>query len=170
MARTANRLTVPAIRSILKRGKPGEWRDGLGLMLRLRASGPYWVYEYMLRRKPHDMGLGRVKLDASDPGGDFTLAEARELAREARKLVKQGIDPIDARKADKRRLSLEAARAKTFRQCTDEFLEINESKWRSSKHRTQWRTTLETYAYPIMGSMLVHEIDTALVVRVLRPL
>jgi len=92
MARGINRLPAS-----FKNLKPGLHCDGgnLYLQVSLGASGynRSWIFRYWLKgRSARDMGLGSVN--------DITLAEARDLAREYRKLVKQGIDPIDRRNAE----------------------------------------------------------------------
>src|SRR5262249_34717191 len=92
------------------------------------------------------------------------------LAFQARRLVHQGIDPIEARRADKRRLYLEAARGKTFRECTAEYLALNAKAWRSAKHAVQWKSSIERYAYPVIADVPVHLIDTALMLKILAPL
>src|ERR1700724_3094864 len=79
--------------------KPGMHCDGgnLYLQVSLGASNNRrlsWIFRYTLRgQKARDMGLGSVN--------DLTLAEARETARDYRKLVKQGIDPIARRDTDR---------------------------------------------------------------------
>jgi integrase len=39
----------------------------------------------------------------------------------------------------------------------------------NDKHRAQWKSTLEHYAFPVLGSIPVGEVDTPLVLKVLRP-
>jgi hypothetical protein len=55
------------------------------------------------------------------------------------------------------RLNAPAERAKltTFRQCTEEYLAANESKWRNAKHRKEWHATLKRYAFPVFGNLSV---------------
>jgi Arm DNA-binding domain len=69
----------------------------LYLQVTLGASGNRrlsWIFRYVLNgSKARDMGLGGIK--------DLTLVEAREKAREYRKLVKEGIDPIAKRDAER---------------------------------------------------------------------
>jgi integrase len=52
----------------------------------------------------------------------------------------------------------------------EEFINRNEAGWRNAKHRGQWRTTLATYVYPVLGELPVAVIDTGLVVEVLDPI
>jgi len=62
----------------------------------------------------------------------------------------------------------QAARSKTFEQCARAFIEDKKSEWKNEKHTKQWLTTLETYAFPIIGSLSVASIDTDSVLQVLR--
>jgi integrase len=107
------------------------------------------------------MGLG--------PLADVTLAEAREKALAARKLRLEGIDPIEARKAQRTASRLEATKAMTFGACVDAYLQTHEAAWKNAVHRHQWRMTLTEYCKSISGLPVQH-IDTDLVLRVLTPL
>ena len=143
--------------------QPGLHRDGGGLFLRVSsASARSWVYRFMLNGDAREMGLGAYP--------DVSLADARAAAAEARKLKAQGIDPIAAREAARAQERLEAARAVTFRQCAEAFIEARKGGWKNAKHLQQWKNTLETYAMPIMGNLPVQAIDVALVDKVLSPI
>ena len=65
---------------------------------------------------------------------------------------------------------IEAAKLTSFAQCVEEYLETHESAWKNQKHRDQWRSTIATYAHPIIGKLPVAAVDTALVLKVLRPI
>src|SRR6516162_5369638 len=107
MARAVGRLTALKVD---KAKEPGMYADGGGLYLRVTPQGTKnWVLRYMLNRKPRWMGLGPLPL--------YGLAEARARALDARKKRHEGIDPIDARRAQRMRQRLDAARAVTFKQC-----------------------------------------------------
>ena len=108
------------------------------------------------------MGLGPVHT--------VTLAEARDKAREARKLILEGVDPIEAKRARKQARALEAASAMVFKDCAEKYIAAHKAGWRNAKHADQWTSTLETYAYPVFGSLPVASIDTALVTKVLEPI
>ena len=89
MARGINRLTVRAVATLTK---PGRHADGGNLYLQIAQSGTrQWTFFFQLNGKQREMGLG----GAGHSG--ITLSEAREKAIEARRLLAQGIDPIDAR-------------------------------------------------------------------------
>jgi integrase len=142
---------------------PGLYGDGGGLYLQVsQQRTKAWVFRFMLAGRARKMGLGDFDL--------VTLKDAREKAREAHKLVKDGIDPIEVRAARKAALALERAKVITFKECADRYIAAQEGQWRNGKHRAQWKATLETYAYPVFGNLSVADIDTALVLRVLEPI
>ncbi len=155
MVNKINRLTA---RSIATAKKPGRLADGANLYLRIdRAGGKRWIFFYRLNGKQREAGLG---------GANYLgLAKAREIAIGMRELLAQGIDPLDARRADRRAT---AARV-TFGHCADAFLAAKESSWRNAKHRAQWRMTLETYAAPLR-SLPVAEVSTQNILRVIQPI
>jgi len=86
------------------------------------------------------MGLG--------PAHTITLAEARDRARECRKLRLDGIDPIEARRAERAQAKLDAAKAVTFAECADAYITAHKAGWRNPKHAAQWPATLATYVNP----------------------
>jgi hypothetical protein len=98
-----------------------------------------------------------------------SLSEAREEARRCRQLVRDGIDPIETRKA---KLSArgEAAKAMTFRECADASIKSHESGWQNAKHAAQWTSTLETDARPVVGDLPINSVDTGLVMKILEPI
>lgn len=112
--------------------------------------------------KRRDMGLGGYP--------DVTLAQAREKARAARGKVEQGIDPIEERRQARSALAAARASTKTFEDCVTAFMKAKESEWRNPKHRQQWQNTLDTYAGPVMGSLMVGDIELAHVLKVLEPI
>jgi integrase len=140
--------------------------DGRGLYLQCTAGADgsvcrSWVFRYRAGSRERYMGLG--------PIADVSLAEAREKAAAARKLRLDGIDPIEARKAQRTAVRLEAAKAMSFGACVDAYLQTHEAAWNNPKHRAQWRMTLTEYCKPISG-LPVKAVDTDLVLRVLTPL
>src|ERR1700680_2372268 len=87
---------------VAKGKRPGMYGDGGGLYLRVTREGAKnWVFRFMLTGRPRWMGLG--------PLTDYGLAEARGRALEARRLRREGIDPIEARRTERMRKRLEAA-------------------------------------------------------------
>lgn len=107
------------------------------------------------------MGLG--------PLPDVPLGEAREKALACRKLLLAGADPIEQRQSERAEQAAKAG-AHTFRQVSDLYLGAHGKAWRNPKHRAQWRSTLETYAFPVLGDRAVATVDMAEVMRVLEPI
>jgi integrase len=165
VARAIERLTALAVDRIksAEKPKPGMYADGGGLYLRVTPEGARnWVLRYMLDRKPRWMGLGPLSL--------YGLAEARTRALDARRKRHDGIDPIEARRAERTRQRLDAAKAITFKQCAGSYIVSHCAGWRNEKHRYQWNQTLEQFVYPEIGSLPVQAVDTTLVLKVLEPI
>jgi integrase len=99
-----------------------------------------------------------------------SLAEARHKALECRRLLLEGMDPIEARREHRRARALETARLITFDQCAEAYIASHEASWKNEKHRHQWRQSLGSYASPVIGRLPVQSIDTSLVLRVLEPI
>ncbi|AMK23507.1 tyrosine-type recombinase/integrase [Sphingobium sp. TKS] len=161
----SNALTPLAV----KNAKPGRHADGGGLHLLVKETGARsWVYRFMLKGKSRDIGLG-----AAGQGG-ISLADAR-TARDALRLkVKAGIDPLEERQREATE-ALAAAQAAaiagmTFKAVAEAYIGANETSWRNDKHRQQWRNTLASYVYPVMGELPVAEIGTAHVLKILEPI
>ena len=137
------------------------------MYLQVSQSGSKsWILRYNLNKSRREMGLGSV--------ADFGLAEARERAREARRLVAEGVDPIAARRHAKDVQALtrhqEALGSKTFEQCAREYLAAHEHDWKSVKHGAQWESTLKTYVFPKFGDMRITDVGKADVLRAISPI
>jgi integrase len=141
---------------------PGLHADGNGLYLQVTGAARSWLYRYKLKGKERYHGLGSATAIA--------LKRARELADDARRLRAEGIDPIEHRRAGRTAERVEAAKAVTFRQAAEQFIASHEVGWKNPKHRQQWRNTLKTYAYPVIGNLPVAEVDTTLMMKVLAPI
>jgi len=87
----------------------------------------------MIDGVPRKMGLGALHT--------VSLAEARKRAAEARLKVQDGLSPIEQRRAIRGAVRLAAARAITFKQCADRYIEANRAGWRNPKHGDQWVAT-----------------------------
>lgn len=145
----------------------GAGAQGLGLQVRAaQVDGGHvsrsWVLRFMLDGTRRDMGLGSFP--------QVSLAQARERAREARALMAKGIDPVRERQRQRSLALAEQAGSMTFRAAAGELIKTKEAGWTNPKHAAQWRTTLEQYAYPVLGSLQVEDIRLAHVAKVLNPL
>jgi integrase len=160
MVRTIGRLNPLAV-SRAKR--PGLYPDGGGLYLQItKAGAKSWLFRFMLNGRARAMGLGAL--------ADVSLADARGQATKCRRQLQDGIDPIEARKAQKAAAKLEAAKAMTFRQAGEVCIAARKAGWKNAKHTDQWTNTLEAYAYPVLGGLPVQQVDTGSVMKVLEPI
>lgn len=162
----SNALTPLGVKS----AKPGRHADGGGLYLLVKESGARsWVFRFMLRGRTRDVGLG-----AAAGSGMISLADARDAASSLRLKVKTGIDPLEERRHETARALAAVQAAKvteiTFRAAAQSYIATNENSWRNDKHRQQWRNTLETYVYPIIGDLPVADVATAHVLKILEPI
>lgn len=134
-----------------------------GLVMQVTKTGTKsWLLRVLVGGKRREIGLGGYP--------DVTLAGAREKARELREKIQNGIDPVAERQAARNALAAAVASALTFQQAAEKYIAANETGWKNEKHRKQWSSTLETYAYPKIGKLPVSAIETAHIVSIIEPL
>ena len=149
----SNKLTALFIKSVCK---PGKYHDcnGTGLYLRVERDGAkFWVQRIMVNGKRREIGLGSPPV--------ITLANVRETALENKRMVRAGINPLQARR--------EARVIPTFEEATYKVYELNKPTWSSAKHAAQFVRTLETYAFSKIGQLKISDITTSDVMAVLTP-
>lgn len=172
MGRANGRLTARAVAAAKHPGRPARpvrIGDAAGLYLQIAPGGSKsWLFRFTLAGKAREMGLGPV----GEPPDGVTLAAARLAAAEARGLLRGGLDPIEHRTTARRRAEVQRQRAAThtFRAVAEDMIAAREAGWRNAKHRWQWRSSLASHAYPVIGDLPVAEIGTEDVLRVLRPI
>lgn len=157
--RSINKLSVVKIGRL---SQPGMYSDGDGLYVRVAPGGSkQWIHRFTLEGRERHMGLGGIR--------DVGLAEARERVREARRLLREGIDPVDHRQQRIAEARAAKTSAMTFGQAVEGYLAAHQGRWRNSKHRAQWRSTLTTHAASLRPLPLP-AIDTQNVVAALTPI
>ena len=167
MPKVAEELTALDVKRLTH---PGGKRNVLfsvggvpGLYLQVTPkNGRSWVLRVKVGTLRRDIGLGGFPT--------VTLSRARDKAREARDMIERGIDPVEQRKAAKAALVAAQRRGLTFADAVDKALAAKLDAFKNAKHRQQWENTLATYATPDLGKMLVQDITTQDVLRVLQPL
>jgi integrase len=183
LANDAGGLTIKRIEKLVrdtKAGllKPGYHNDGAvpGLYLQISSTGAAsWVFRFtdpnkqLDKPRTREMGLGTLGLASLNRTG-VGPAEARDKAREARRLRLAGIDPIDQEKEAQMRQSLQTANTKTFEYCGEQFIETFKSGWRGYYTVNQYRNAVRDHVYPIIGKMRMRDITTAHIRDVLAPL
>jgi hypothetical protein len=141
--------------------------DGGNLLLQCtRGKGGHirrsWTFKYELAGARHELGLG--------PTHTVSLAEARDRARAMRQMLLNGLDPLAERRKRDQALIAERAKAVTFKQVAQAYLDLHLDSFKNAKHRYQWRATLATYVYPKIGAMAVADIAPADVLRCIEPI
>ena len=128
-----------------------------GLLLQVRnpstegAQMPRsWILRIKVGEQRQPIGLGSYP--------QVSLAVAREQAAKLILEAKQGVNLKAKKRALRSALLSAAAKNKTFKECAEAYMEAHSSDYTSDKHRKQWPATLLTYAYPIIGNMLVADI------------
>jgi len=75
---------------------------------------------------------------------------------------------VQQKRAQRSAMIAAATRNKTFSECAEAYMKAHASDYSSAKHRQQWSSTIETYAYPVIGRMLVADITMRNVLDVLQ--
>ncbi len=151
MAGKLNNLTVARL-------GPGNHPDGDGLYLRVSGGSRTWAFRYQRQGKTHWPSLGRT--------ADFTLAEARQKAREYRRQLFDGVDVAAERK--KARAPLPPVIAVTFGHVAEDYIKAFEGGW-GPKQAKLWRATLAQHA-PALLNIPVAEVGVRDVMAVLDPI
>jgi integrase len=124
--------------------EPGRYSDGDGLILEVRPGGSKsWIARLQASGRRRDYGLGSLK--------DISLTEARDKAREYRKQLRAGLDPLEAKR--------KALEIPTFKVAAKAYHSEWKRRRRNAKHEAQWLATLETYAFPRFGELRVDLVD-----------
>ncbi len=121
-----------------------------------------WVLRATIAGKRRDMGLGGFP--------DVTLAGAREAARIARYKIAEGLDPIAERAAARSALLAANDSAMDFKAAAQAYIAAHEASWRNAKHLQQWRNSLATYVYPVIGKLLVRDVALTHILKILEPM
>jgi len=165
MPKIATELTDLQVRRL---DQPGWHAVGgvAGLLLQVRKpSGAStkparsWVLRIQNGSKRVPLGLGSYP--------QLTLKEARERARQLVLEARDGVDLLESKRARRQALLDAQAKSKTFLEVAAEYIEAHSADYTNDKHRKQWASTLESYAYPVIGKMPVASIEMTHILQVL---
>ena len=149
-------LSASFVHTVKEPGRYGDGRGGYGLSLLVKKSttgrvSRSWAQRLRINGQPFNIGLGSYPV--------ITLAKARELALENRRVAADGADPRVAPKT-----------VPTLSRAVDSVIAERSVGWKNPKTAKRWRARLDAYVLPKLGKKLVSEITTADVIAVLSPI
>jgi len=159
MPKSVKQISALRVKQISKAGTHAA--GGVpGLLLQVKPSGAKsWVLRVMVGDRRRCIGLGGYPA--------VTLSQAIEAAREARELIRQGIDPMQEKK--RRRMALRAS-GMTFKEAAQACYEKKRPEFRNEKHAGDWLSSVARFAYPVIGDMPVDAVTLEHVLSILRPI
>ncbi len=135
---------------------PGRYTDGDGLTLYVDLQGRrYWQFRYTFGGKRKDLSLG--------PAHRVSLRQAREAAADAREQIRRSVDPVEAKRK-------KWSNSTTFAEAALKVYNDRKKGWSNGKHKEQWISTLQTYAFPVIGDLPIANIKREHVLTVLSPI
>jgi integrase len=151
--RTLHRLNAIKVRSLKA---SGLHEDGGGLRLVVSDTGSKrWVMRISVNGNRHQFGLGSYP--------SVSLERARERAAEIRRARSEGRNVVAERRGGRRG-------AITFREAFERYFRSKEPTLSNAKHRAQWRTTMATYVFPIIGQRAVADVQPEEVLKIVMPI
>ena len=155
-----SKLSATKVRSLKA---PGRYTDGAGLYLNIAKGGSKsWVQRIIVDGKRRDLGLGSYPV--------VSLARARELTLDNKRLVSDGKTPLSARKRAATRRRVRAGKP-TFEALAREFHAANAgTRWTHPKNVKAWIQRAERYLFPAFGDTPIDRIETPDILDVLVPL
>lgn len=154
MARGLNKLAASQVKATVYEGRAYKLADGGGLTLLVDATGKHWRFRYRYGGKERMISFGSLD--------DVSLAEARDRRKEARELLRDGIDPVAHKRAQK---AAQAAQEATLAKVAKEWVASQE--WVSS-YREKVEGRLRRYIYPLLGRRPVGEVTAPELLEALR--
>ncbi|EED1408885.1 tyrosine-type recombinase/integrase [Escherichia coli] len=141
-------LTDIKVRTTKPSDKPFKLTDGQGMHLLINPNGSkYWRLQYRFGGKQKVLALGVYPM--------VSLGEARRKRDEAKKLVSDGIDPSEKKKADK----IEQSEALTFEAVARDWHTACKRKW-SDSHSERVLKSLEDNLFSSIGQRKIAELKT----------
>jgi integrase len=138
----------------VRNARPGRHADLHGLYLIVRDGGSRsWMLRMQHQGKRRDFGLG--------PAHVVSLADARTLASDLRRMVRSGLDPVKER-------SLRRKAAPTFEKVARECYEAMKGGWKDQRHAS-WLSSFENHVFPVIGAKPIDTTDSTAVLNVLEP-
>ncbi len=150
MARTTAPLTDSACRTSKPADRPYKLFDGDGLYLLIYPNGRKgWRLRYV---KPD----GREGLTSFGSYPVIGLAEARQKRLEVKRMLAEGIDPIETKHQAKREAII---KGRTFESVAMDWHKEMSAKWAPGHSKTVM-SRLRTHVFPLIGARAIVDLDT----------
>ena len=151
-----NKLSDKAVKAFVTAAEPGKkLADGGGLYLFIPAAGnPNWRIKYRIEGKEKVFSVGTLPL--------VSLSEARITLAEVKAMIREGKDPVDARRV--KRAAAAASAENTFQSVTQEWLAMKRGEW-SAGHHTKSARAFERDVFPALGNLPIASITPAMVAK-----
>ncbi len=156
-----NIINQDSINSLINQGRyPDVLIKNLHLWVKNNGN-KYWIYRFKINQIRKDMSLG--------PYPKLSLDKARELAILANNKIEIGLDPLEE-KQEKKRQFLNESIHPTFEVFALEYISKRRSEWSNEKHADQWLSSLQRFAFPVVGKMKLKDIETKHILKILSPM
>jgi integrase len=167
MAKRATKLELDAI---IKGKIPKRHPLGDGLYFTIKKSGAMsFGIRYQINGKTNYKGMGGYDKAHNN------LGIARAKCEAYRVQIRQGIDPkVKEQQALELKQSAKALadqlKSSTFSRYAHQYIKNLEPSWTNVKTSAQWKSSLEQYAFPVIGETPVCDISRTQVLEILQPI
>lgn len=136
----------------------GKYADGqvLWLVKRSQLAGK-WVLRLSVSGKRREMGLG--------PWPEVSIADARSKALRARASLRDGTDPVAARRTEKL-----ANKRLTLTETIDGCFKARQAELKGDGSAGRWMSPLKVHVIPKIGTLPVEDIDQHVLKQTLEPI
>lgn len=155
-------LTDAKARNIRPDSPPLPHGGVAGLTLHPSSTGKgrgKWVLRYVspVTKKRRNAGLGAYP--------EIGIADACRQAQLMREQLAKGVDPLELRAEEEAK-----PRTPSLLEAANTLHSELRPGWKNSKHAQQWINTLKEYAFPLIGGMVLDQIQPRHIADVLRPI
>jgi integrase len=157
-----HRLNPRTIAALARAKRTCRIADGGNLYLDMQGGTGHWLFRWYRLGKQHFMSIG--------PASAVTVEDARAAALAAKKDLRAGLDPREAREGRRQAELREAAKQVTFEAYSTTFIEDHRAEWANGQSEKQWRASLQNHAWPVFGKVMIRDVSTPEIVEALRPI
>jgi len=162
MAKILKPLTNTQVKQSKPREKVYALADGQGLQLRVKPNGSkLWIFNYYtpFTKKRTAISFGIYP--------NISIADARKLREEAKKLLSQNINPKERR--DEKRRTDDIIHNNTLEHISAKWLEVKKSTISRNHAKDIWRS-LELHIFPSIGKVPIHKITAIKTIEIIEPI